>query len=196
MAPNQCRFCHERRQPLITPCNCTGTVKYIHKSCILKWVTMDGYVNHSRMVCPLCMAPYELPQITLETFFTGIRTVDIILYNSMGVTVFTNYMCILYGVHNGMTIPESLLMAQAIVYLTYAYVYGIYARIQNMGLYTQHAYNSYLPVYACIQLCSSYAAFKGSYVLMSMTGLVAHHLLWREHTNILLRVNESLIKND
>lgn len=40
--PNKfCRVCYEKEQkddPLIAPCQCEGSIKYIHSSCIKKWI--------------------------------------------------------------------------------------------------------------------------------------------------------------
>ena len=40
----KCRVCFcegnfEGKNPLISPCNCTGSVKYIHLNCLRKWLT-------------------------------------------------------------------------------------------------------------------------------------------------------------
>lgn len=54
----QCRFCFEKAKSndaLITPCKCTGTLKYIHQSCINKWVT-EKYAGDSsnNAICEIC----------------------------------------------------------------------------------------------------------------------------------------------
>ena len=38
-----CRICYieeEDNNPLISPCNCTGTIKYVHLSCFAKWIAL------------------------------------------------------------------------------------------------------------------------------------------------------------
>lgn len=52
----QCRYCwSEGFEPLLTPCKCAGTSKYIHQSCFLQ-------ENNSIESCPICQAEisYEL----------------------------------------------------------------------------------------------------------------------------------------
>ena len=44
LKPLKCRICFsegnfEGKNPLISPCNCTGSVKYIHLTCLRKWLT-------------------------------------------------------------------------------------------------------------------------------------------------------------
>ena len=47
-----CRICLQEgdfngENPLINPCNCTGSVKYIHLKCLRKWLTSKIIINHS-----------------------------------------------------------------------------------------------------------------------------------------------------
>ena len=41
----ECRICLDSgstpENPLIAPCRCTGSIKYVHKSCFLKWLKVS-----------------------------------------------------------------------------------------------------------------------------------------------------------
>ena len=68
--PINCRFCFSEGQfdgdnPLISPCSCTGSVKYIHLNCLRKWLTSKVTVKSTsnnniycyifkNMECELC----------------------------------------------------------------------------------------------------------------------------------------------
>jgi len=54
-----CRICHEKspRRGLITPCNCMGTVSWVHRHCLECWLTQSH-----RNTCELCGQPYECVQ--------------------------------------------------------------------------------------------------------------------------------------
>lgn len=56
---NQCRVCWEDGINLVTPCKCTGTVKYIHEDCMKKEVD-----STLRAECSVCKHPYNI-QITV-----------------------------------------------------------------------------------------------------------------------------------
>ena len=196
MPPRQCRYCYESTPPLITPCNCDGSVKYIHKSCILRWATIDGRLDHSKLICSLCTTPYDIPRIQLERFFTGTYAVDLLLYNSAGVSVLINYFSILYGVHVGQGISERLMAGQFYIYLLYCILYGMYVRIHNIELYLSIYKERHAYIYPLIQLYSCYSGMTERIVLMSVTALLAQYLMWREHVKTLLLVNEALVKND
>ncbi len=46
-----CRICHEGEQGghLISPCRCTGTLRYLHKKCLEQWLQ-----TRDKDVCELC----------------------------------------------------------------------------------------------------------------------------------------------
>jgi len=56
----QCYICYEtgdQSNPLINPCQCTGSVKYVHLSCLSRWIQPEGSSTvHAH--CPVCKARY------------------------------------------------------------------------------------------------------------------------------------------
>jgi hypothetical protein len=62
MAEDVCRFCFdgpELGNPLITPCKCIGSMKYVHVQCIKLWrrnTTNNEWVHR----CQLCLEDYEI----------------------------------------------------------------------------------------------------------------------------------------
>jgi len=154
---------------------------------------MDGIIDHSRLICSLCMTPYSIPEIRLEKFFTGIYNVDLVLYNSTGFYLIVNYLSILYGMYSSQTIHERLLAAQVCIYLVYGYLCYTYLRIENLEMYTDIMIRRRAYVYWIIQLYSSYMAYTQKYGLMSLTAMISHNLIWREHLNVLRAVNQQLI---
>ncbi|CCD16748.1 unnamed protein product [Trypanosoma congolense IL3000] len=59
-----CRICRddEAEEKLISACECTGSVRWIHLSCLDKW-RMESKVRNSRNVnrCEICMKPFRVP---------------------------------------------------------------------------------------------------------------------------------------
>ncbi|XP_028780485.1 uncharacterized protein LOC114736784 [Neltuma alba] len=51
----ECRFCHDEDcvSRFDTPCRCSGTLKYAHRSCIQKWCNIKGDT-----ICEICRQPY------------------------------------------------------------------------------------------------------------------------------------------
>jgi len=50
-----CRICFETKGLLISPCNCTGTTKFIHRKCLYEWL---NYANNPQQ-CEICLSPWN-----------------------------------------------------------------------------------------------------------------------------------------
>ncbi len=55
---NQCRFCYGEEKPLIQPCNCKGSMAFVHGNCLGKWLE-----TRPSLRCDICH--YSIQQ-TLE----------------------------------------------------------------------------------------------------------------------------------
>ena len=56
----QCYICYEtgdKGNPLINPCQCTGSVKYVHLSCLSRWIQPEGSATVNTH-CPVCKSRY------------------------------------------------------------------------------------------------------------------------------------------
>ncbi|CAO4359926.1 unnamed protein product [Caenorhabditis nigoni] len=53
-----CRICHvsssTRSNPLISPCRCSGTLLFVHKACVVKWLEMSTRKMVPSPRCELC----------------------------------------------------------------------------------------------------------------------------------------------
>ena len=191
-----CRFCHESTPTLLTPCRCDGSMKYIHRGCILRWATMGGYLDESKLTCSLCMTPYMIPEIRMEQLVTGNHGVDFALYNSVSVYIIMNYLSVLAGVHTGQSVANTLMLSQTTIYGLYIFLFCRYLRIENMDMYADIFFRRRAYFYWMIHLYASYSAYNGHFALMSLTAMIMHRILWNEHILTLRLVNEELLKID
>ena len=55
-----CRFCLEPDivAALITPCECKGTAKYVHKECLKSWIRITD-IPEFKTLCQLCLTDYK-----------------------------------------------------------------------------------------------------------------------------------------
>lgn len=55
-----CRYClsNDYQPFMVSPCNCNGSVKYVHISCLYKWHMMK-----KTLYCPTCKMQYIPPSI-------------------------------------------------------------------------------------------------------------------------------------
>ncbi|KAG8201273.1 hypothetical protein JTE90_016759 [Oedothorax gibbosus] len=52
-----CKICHtaaKPEDPLISPCRCTGTLRYIHCGCLMKWLEICNKRSRKPPICELC----------------------------------------------------------------------------------------------------------------------------------------------
>jgi len=62
-----CRICYiqaEKNNPLVAPCVCKGSVQYIHKQCLYRWVRIS-----TRNDCELCKTPFTMEMIKFEQIY-------------------------------------------------------------------------------------------------------------------------------
>ncbi|CAN8232918.1 unnamed protein product [Cochlearia groenlandica] len=70
----QCRICHEEDEEdssMDTPCSCSGTLKFAHRSCVQRWCNEKGDT-----VCEICRQQYKPGYTAPRQLFhyTGIST--------------------------------------------------------------------------------------------------------------------------
>jgi hypothetical protein len=79
---DQCRFCFDNyaviSNPLISPCICKGSIKYIHLKCLFKWIYNTP--EQPREQCNMCHGFYTYTINTLEETSTSFDT--LIYYNT------------------------------------------------------------------------------------------------------------------
>ncbi|KJH41972.1 zinc finger, C3HC4 type [Dictyocaulus viviparus] len=59
-----CRICHcswpsDASDPLISPCRCSGSLRYVHVSCLMHWLDLSSRKLHRPAVCELCLYKYR-----------------------------------------------------------------------------------------------------------------------------------------
>ncbi|PAV79689.1 hypothetical protein WR25_05700 isoform B [Diploscapter pachys] len=63
-----CRICHccwpsDSNDPLISPCRCSGSLQYVHVSCLMHWLDISSRKLHRPAVCELCLYKYRRRRI-------------------------------------------------------------------------------------------------------------------------------------
>jgi len=57
----QCRICYDEgtiRNPLVSVCECKGSVEFSHTQCLMKWIKTTENEDFQK-VCEMCMTPYN-----------------------------------------------------------------------------------------------------------------------------------------
>lgn len=78
----QCRFCLDTYDydfnSLINPCNCNGSIKYVHIKCLFKWIYSN--LDEPHEICNMCKCYYTYSINTLEEANTSFN--KYIYYNT------------------------------------------------------------------------------------------------------------------
>ena len=70
----ECRICFDSgTEPLISPCKCTGSMKWVHKSCLQQWI------NHKKdYKCPVCKEKFNIDRSNVQGMISYILDSDTI----------------------------------------------------------------------------------------------------------------------
>lgn len=94
-----CRYCLENNSNLISPCNCTGTIKYVHETCLYNWLKIkynDLVFNEPFIAtCELCKKNYNISIEYYSPFEISDNKKILLLLLSLLFSVI--YMIIIYG---------------------------------------------------------------------------------------------------
>jgi hypothetical protein len=66
---SQCRICLENgeEEELINICQCKGSVKYVHKTCISSWVNSFPPNHDKHLKCQLCRTNFNLDMLDIQS---------------------------------------------------------------------------------------------------------------------------------
>ena len=92
---NQCRICFESDNPhdLISPCNCSGTSKYVHRECLNRWRVISNNPN-SLTECNQCKFEYVME--TNEISHNCLKQITSLLENHINICVFLNLLYFIF----------------------------------------------------------------------------------------------------
>ena len=73
----ECRICHDNEgQDLISPCHCAGTSKWVHESCIIKWIRHTKTKQCEICTCPIAVKRKKKPIDQVGKGFPYLFTYD------------------------------------------------------------------------------------------------------------------------
>ena len=185
----QCRFCLETdNKPMISPCRCSGTVKYVHKECIHKWVFQDDQIIEERNNCSICKDTiFKFEFVPLHTEIN-----NVILSNATAINMLIQYLYVVFI----LTPNDSLnvmYVSHALMQFLYITIYIDNFRVKNLQLYHTLACERYGYTLYIFYILSLIAVFKYEHLVCSIMNNMIITVQWKEHLHTLSRVNECLI---
>lgn len=94
-----CRFCLDTKEtaknPFLEPCACRGSMRFVHKRCLMRWRRQDPFRNAK--ICLLCMTPYGfLEEHLLEDIPDDSGIFGLALRAPLALSVAVNYMFVIH----------------------------------------------------------------------------------------------------
>ena len=187
-----CRFCLETDgEPMVAPCRCTGTVKYIHTNCRRLWVIQGGEIISERLYCSICRYPLfvlePVPRIPAWAHF--------VLCNPLWAATVIQYSFIWFYSHKAIKAIYIFTQAQAIILALYTTLLVLSVRTRHPSHYLQAILDRYSYKYLVAHMYALYSFFYDESFLMVFAANICMSMYWREHLHILQHVNDKIIKN-
>ena len=86
-----CRICHEggNSEGLLSPCDCTGTLGTVHKSCLEKWLS-----SSNTSYCELCHTEFSIERRPRPlTEVTKVNALCLVCINLSACLLFVFFLC-------------------------------------------------------------------------------------------------------
>ena len=190
---NVCRFCLDsadtKRNPLIDPCECRGSVQFVHERCLMKW----RRINPSRNAefCLICLTPYQMKQLlALEHIPDQNKLVFLFLRFPILPWFATNYIMIFHlSLGREKTVFGLFVPYQYIFQIVYFFLFYLVWNVRNPRMYWQHWRNIGSLYMVFLYLGVNLLMHCGLYGMILPINLFLA-LLWQRHLHILTLMNE------
>lgn len=207
-----CRFClleeESKQDPLWTPCKCKGSVKYIHKQCLIEWLKVAP--EQHRYYCQLCLTHYVFPRLwSRETYpYTYLPGERVMIFNPaiiITIVIFLYSMYYIYYINiNTIQIDTEYIVSvlsphQFYLNMLFAVtmLYGIYFIRRFLSVRNKMIYIAYMCIpftvhQPIVTVISAGLIISFTNILMIPIGLLYIILLsrmLREHEVVIRRMN-------
>lgn len=218
MDDKQCRFCFDdletNENKLIIPCNCIGSIKYIHQLCLIRWILKNTNINY---ICSLCKSQYNINLLNyIETPIYNIDNIRILFRDGITSYLVFNYLYIFlisfilkstkridhslfdvfdYTKNNDILLNKIYIFIQLIILGLYnGILYNNFYYVKHKKMYINIIYlhKKYGLLILMIILSNYYVFFKGSLFISGCFNVVVYPYLIHLHNLILKNINDEL----
>ena len=195
---NICRFCLSSKDlsanPLITPCNCKGSLEFVHLKCLNRWRRVD--IQRNGRTCSLCLTNYIFLQPMQMERIPDTRGIIVYCLEYPGlVLLFYNYIYAIvlssYKNPDFFFLQDYYIFSQYVFHFAYFYFFFSEWNVSNRDLYWKQVKTLWTPIlfgghaYMFV-LMNQNAYFLGPFLSFYMG------LYWYTHKRLLHNVNAQL----
>jgi hypothetical protein len=187
-----CKFCLDtsetRKNPLIEPCDCRGSMQFVHEQCLSRWRRLNPARNAD--ICLLCFHPYRLAIGEILEHLPDESSLVIFLLRFPFLLCFTvNYLgaiqySFLYKHNMYMVFEYYQYIFQAIFFLFFATIW----KVKNKRLYWK-AWNTrtaYMMLFFHL-VCNYYIHAHELWAIVPLNWTMCYY--YRKHRSVLHTLN-------
>ncbi len=205
-AKTQCRFCFESDEeedatnPLVDPCDCKGSARYVHWNCLRRWAHTNPNLNGRH--CKVCNAAFHVnlfPTLEVIPEEGGVSLSSLILEYTTMTTLVLQFLYTLAHVKlsdGALSDGEAwqlILQMQSVIHVLYSICFAMNWRVQNRKIYMALVQHSRIPHTLLAHAGALYFIVAYQSVWMC---IVTHALLsryWVEHKRVLIFMNREFL---
>lgn len=188
-----CRFClassNTKQNPLVDPCECRGSIQYVHRQCLDRWRKIDPARN--AVMCLLCMQPYRLyMQTTLEVVPSNTILIFLLRYPFV-LCLFVNYVALFqYTLQpSSLFLFDTLELYQYIFQILYGGLFLFHWNVQRTDAYWKQLKTKESVILVGLFLTSNYYISKHQFLAVVPLNYVMG-ISWHRHIQVVERLNE------
>jgi hypothetical protein len=195
---NICRFCLSSRigteNPLISPCNCKGSLEFVHLKCLNRWRQID--MQRNGRTCALCLTNYTLWQAIQIEVIPGTNSIVLYCLEYPGLLLlFYNY---IYSIAlassrnpNYDFLQEYYIFSQYVFHFVYAFFFYTEWSVANRGLYWKQVKTLWTPTLLGMHIYMFVLLKENAYFLGPLLSFYMG-LYWACHKRLLRNINVHL----
>lgn len=208
----QCRFCLETtssvENPLISPCKCSGSIKYVHSICINKWLLINR--DPSKFTCSICKELFkiDIPPKYLEKLPDSNMVAHFLLQFPIVILFLLKYALLLILISDYITLgtlTDSYIQRNVyrslssytmetcivfnIIYFTLAFNNTDIIRVERYWDISKYQYRA-CTIFHLILIAFIYS---GNTVMLYNMGYFAH-IFWRVHCDTVRQINSEVMQ--
>lgn len=197
MTPPICRFCLEPSQgpgnPLITPCPCKGSVRYVHTICLARWMMIDP--SEKKKACSICLCKFDLNALPVEVIPPTGSLIDFFLHSSISLFFLIQYTWLFLlttvVIYKEEPLSDYVLQTQVVLHALFGSMFFSRVKIKRMEAYWRLSQKRYAALLAVHAILVSLVA-NGSFLTTFTLGVYLS-IYWKLHVAVLQESNDELL---
>ena len=193
--PPICRFCLEQQEvnnPLIKACRCSGSVAFVHSSCLVKWAILHPNPE-LQLRCCICLTNYLCSYSHEEEVIPSEdSTIHLFFTQPMLYIGLTHYFFIFWPILDHTLIPMFYKMYFFVIQYIYFYLLYSNLHIKNKTMYFK-ALMTWRRTVNIIPYIASSIAIYWTNIISGIFATYLLHYFYNQHIDILKELNYSII---